>query len=90
METTYSNSAKAVQNSASSGLNTLLRFFLIPFRSGLLGFSTFFSILLVTKLLGFLLGTREVFNIDMEDLLLSMVGFILVFLIRLLENFKEK
>ena len=62
----------------------------IPIKSGIFGFATFFTILVITKLLSYGIGTAEYFLIDAYDVLLSGIGFILVFLIRFLENFKEK
>ncbi len=61
-----------------------------PVKSGLAGFAAFFSILMITKALGYLLGTQPTFNIIFDDVLLSSIGFVLVFLIRFLENLKDK
>jgi len=60
-----------------------------PIKSGLFGFAAFFSILLVTKLMSFWIGTYDEFIVDIDDVLLSVIGFILVFLIKFLENFKQ-
>ena len=68
----------------------LLNYVFQPIKSGIIGFSTFFTILILTKLLSYFIGTRDLFSVDIEDVLLSSIGFVLVFLIRLLENFKEK
>lgn len=61
-----------------------------PLRGGLWGFLIFFVLLLMVKYLGYFIGSQNEFLVDETDLILSMVGFILVFLIRFLENFKEK
>lgn len=60
-----------------------------PIKSGIFGFSAFFSILLVTKLFSYWIGTYDEFAVDLDDVLLSVIGFILVFLIKFLENFKQ-
>ncbi len=68
----------------------ILRYILFPVRSGILGFISFFVVLSTAKYFGWLLGTTMSFEIDGEDMMLSSMGFILVFLIKFLENFNEK
>ncbi len=70
--------------------STYSSFFFQPFLHGVGGFFLFLSILLLTKLLAFWLGTQNSFRIETEDAILSSVGFILLSLIRLLDNFKSK
>ncbi|KAF0149733.1 MAG: hypothetical protein FD143_2714 [Ignavibacteria bacterium] len=65
-------------------------FVLQPILHGVVGFFVFFSILLLTKLLAFWLGTQSHFSIETEDVILSFVGFILLGLIRMFDNFKSK
>jgi len=65
-------------------------FFLLPFINGLFGFTLFFTILFLTKSFSSWIGSIEVFTIDIEDVVLSSIGFILLFLIKFLENFAEK
>ena len=67
----------------------LWNYILQPFKSGILGFVSFFIVLIAAKYLGYLIGSYDNFQIDFEDALLSILGFVLVFLIRFLENFKE-
>ncbi len=68
----------------------LVNYFLKPVRSGLFGFSAFFTVLLISKYLGFLIGSLQSFVVDIEDVTLSLLGFFLVFLIKFLENFKDR
>ncbi len=63
-------------------------FFLQPLSSGLFGFALFFTILIVTKLLASFLNTG-IFFVDFDDVILSSIGFILMFLIKLLENIAQ-
>lgn len=65
-------------------------YFIIPLRSGLYGFLIFFSILVLTKLFGYMTGTQKIFFISSDDLILSMIGFAPLFLIKLLVNFKKE
>ena len=68
----------------------ILNFVFYPVRAGLFGFALFFTILLFAKFFGYLSNSYNSFAIDVEDIALSALGFILVFLIRLLQNFKGK
>ncbi len=70
--------------------NLLLKFLWLPFKSGLGGFATFFSVLLFTKFFAYLIGAQDTFEIDFGDILLSSIGFVLMFLIKFLENFRDK
>jgi hypothetical protein len=60
-----------------------------PIRSGCCGFAMFFTILLAVKLFSYIIGTYNFFAVELTDLSLSSIGFVLLFLIRELENFKE-
>ena len=66
------------------------QYLLNPLKSGLFGFAIFFTILLVVKLFSYAIGTYNFFVIEITDIELSLIGFVLLFLIRELENFKEK
>ena len=71
-------------------LYTLKDYVLSPCIAGLFGFIAFFSILIVTKFFSYMIGTYDNLAFDWDDVFLSSIGFILVFLIRFLENFKEE
>lgn len=58
--------------------------------AGLAGFTVFFVILLAAKYVGTLFGSISSFNIQTEDILLSLIGFTLLFLIKLLENLTKQ
>ena len=59
-------------------------------QSGLFGFAIFFTVLLASKYLSNLIGHSESFTIDLSDVLLSLIGFVLAFLISFLGNFSAK
>lgn len=65
----------------------LKKYLIFPIRAGLYGFTLVFSVILVLKLLSFLFGINEAFNLDLMDVMLSSVGFFLMFLIYVLKNF---
>lgn len=64
-------------------------FFIKPVASGLGGFLLFLSLLAFMKFLSSWLTPNTKFVIDNEDILLSMVGFVLMFLIVFLQNFTD-
>jgi len=66
------------------------RYILNPIKNGVLGFIAFLLVLIATKYLSYLIGSQPIFKIDGEDLLLSLIGFVLFFLIRVLENFQKE
>jgi hypothetical protein len=72
-------------------LNTYLSTYLLsPLKAGLIGFSAFFTILLFAKFVGAMLGSIEVFEIEVADVFFSMLGFVLSVLIKILENQNRK
>ena len=65
------------------------KFVVSPIKNGFVGYFTFLFVLVATKYFSFLIGNQQQFKIEAGDALLSLVGFVLFFLIRLLENLKE-
>jgi hypothetical protein len=81
----------AIEGKEFKHIASLLKnYILLPLKSGIFGFAIFITILLVVKLFSYLFGTYSYFAIEISDIELSGIGFVLLFLIRLLENFKEK
>jgi hypothetical protein len=68
----------------------LLNFVVYPSLEGVLGFAAFLCVTICAKYAGFLLGTQNSFNIDINDVELSLLGFVLVFLIKFLKNFSDE
>jgi hypothetical protein len=68
----------------------LISFFFKPFVSGLYGFTAFFTLLIFTKGITYLFGFTEQYIVSVDDVLFSILGFILVFLIKLFDNIKHK
>lgn len=90
MDNSNSHTQKGRQKIQNKFGNLLTNFLVKPIISGIVGFLLFFFILVATKWLSYVLGTQEGFAIEIDDLFLSSIGFILIGLIKLLENFKEK
>lgn len=57
-----------------SKLNTIL---IKPLKAGFLGFATIMMLLFFINLLSFVVGSNEKFGLDIIDLLLAGVGFVL-------------
>ena len=88
---TYSvDSNKNKYSDKQNLLFTLKDYIISPCIAGLFGFIAFFSILIVTKFLSYMIGTYDNLTINWDDVFLSSIGFILVFLIRFLENFNQE
>ena len=84
----------SVQEKVSSGFSVnlkspfLLKYIYYPIRAGLVGFSLFFTTIFLSKYIGFLVKNSNRFVIDINDVVLSLLGFILLGLIKLLENIR--
>jgi biotin transporter BioY len=68
----------------------LISFLIKPFVSGLYGFAAFFTVLIFTKGITYLIGFTEQYIVSSDDVLFSILGFVLVFLIKLFDNIKHK
>jgi putative Mn2+ efflux pump MntP len=58
---------------------------LVPCQSGLFGFAVFFSIILFSKFISYIIGIMPALYVEMPDIYLSIIGFVLLFLISLLK-----
>jgi len=58
--------------------NVIKTYLLDPLKSGILGFATFFSIILITTIIGYMLGFQESFNIGLSDVIYALTGFVFV------------
>jgi uncharacterized protein YacL len=65
-------------------LNRFKLFALRPIIIGLFAFSIFFTTILVTKVVTYLLVENSIFNLNIYDVLFSSIGFVLGFLIEFL------
>lgn len=81
-------------NRQKTGVNSLflhlVAYVFEPIKTGLYGFSAFFTVLVITKGFSFLLGITNLYSVGMDDVMFSLLGFILLFLLKLLENIKER
>jgi hypothetical protein len=87
MNSIPSTNDEDIDESKSQFFIGLKKYLIFPIKAGFYGFSLVFSIILFLKLLTFLFGINEVFNLDLMDVMLSSVGFVLMFLIYILKNF---
>ena len=87
MNSIPSTNDENVVESKSQFLISLKKYLIFPIKAGFYGFALVFSIILFLKLISFLFGINEVFKLDLMDVMLSSVGFFLMFLIYILKNF---
>lgn len=76
--------------SKRKGLSDIFKTSWEVFKSGMAGFAGFFSVLIFTKFVASLIGTVDTFYVNFDDVILSSIGFVLIALIKILENFKEE
>lgn len=69
---------------------TIHNYIIAPILSGLYGYTIFFSTITLVKALGTLVGSLPVFNIEIADTEMSILGFVLLFLIRFIKNFSPE
>lgn len=90
MEEINSRSVLLVTEAKNKVQYFLMNFAIKPIFAGVLGFLMFLFVIGITKFLGCCVGTIDKFTLDADDIILSLLGFFLVFLIRILENFRKK
>jgi hypothetical protein len=52
-------------------------YLLNPLSNGLTGFAAFFTLILLTKTFGYLLGSYEIFDLGLQDVIYALTGFVL-------------
>ncbi len=60
----------------SNFLKNLKIYLITPLSLGLGGFATFFSLIIFTKLFSYILGISDTFSLDLNDVILSLTGFV--------------
>lgn len=66
----------------------ITNFILDPIKFGLIGFSLAFTLLIIVKTFTYLLKYDQLFTVEIKDVSLSLVGFLVVFLVRFVQNFR--
>ncbi len=61
-----------------------------PIIAGLYGFATYFFVLLIVKMIQYYFGFSANLKMDINDLSLASIGFVLFFLIKLLQNLRKR
>ena len=78
-----------VENKSKENIGLLFqKYFLVPITRGIFGYIGFFTLLILSKYLGYLIGNRPTFQIDFTDFLLSLLGFVFIFVVKLRETTK--
>jgi hypothetical protein len=69
---------------------SICKYCINPVKYGFSGFTIFFLVIIATKFLGTIFGSITKFSLDLEDIFLSMIGFVMFFFIKILNSFKER
>jgi hypothetical protein len=79
MDTTTENRTEQVysdQIGSETFMENVKIYLLNPLSTGLAGFAAFFSLIFLTKLFGYIIGTNEIFNVNIQDVIYSLTGFV--------------
>jgi len=79
---------KLTRDEKNVGLEFFLKFLILPTRSGLYGFAAFFTLLIAAKFFWYLIGFKDWFTVTVDDVTISLLGFAIVFIVRIAQNFK--
>ena len=63
-------------DSSSESRQNVKTYLLNPLSAGLVGFAVFFSLILITKLFGSILGTNNGFILQASDVIYALTGFL--------------
>lgn len=83
----FENSLESSQSVLKSRFNSYL---LTPIKMGFLSFSILFSIILFVKLINYLAATETIFVISIYDIMISIIGFALGFLLELTLQIRKR
>ncbi|MEE9430294.1 MAG: hypothetical protein V3V16_04590 [Melioribacteraceae bacterium] len=73
----------SIESSQSISKSKFKSFFLLPTRMGFLSFAILFSIIVFVKLINYVGATDSIFVIGIYDIMISIIGFGLGFLLEL-------
>jgi hypothetical protein len=79
MDTTTENRTEQVysdQIGSETFMENVKIYLLNPLSTGLAGFAAFFSLIFLTKLFGYIIGTNDIFNVNIQDVIYSLTGFV--------------
>ena len=71
-------------------VENLKTYFLNPLSFGIAGFAAFFSLILFTNLFNYIFGISESFSIEMNDVIMSLTGFVFAAGAKFLEFFSKE
>jgi len=83
------NPTSHIDNDPKSIKSIIVDYILLPLRSAILGFSIFLSLIILIKLVEFIFISSSTFVLDLNDFLISLIGFGLAFVYSLLDKLKS-
>ncbi|GBD90404.1 hypothetical protein BMS3Abin04_01121 [bacterium BMS3Abin04] len=84
------NPTSHIDDNPKSIKSIILDYILLPLRSAIFGFSIFLSLIILIKLVEFLFIPSSSFALDLNDFLISLIGFGLAFVYSFLDNIKSE
>lgn len=79
MDTTTQNRTEQVyseQIGSETFMQNVKTYLLNPLSTGLAGFAAFFTLIFLTKLFGYIIGTNDAFDVNVQDVIYSLTGFV--------------
>jgi len=89
MKTSLTIDSRHFKGRGKKQFEILKEYFLLPAWGGLLGFALFFSLLILLKIFSYIIESQSDLTVDLTDILISFIGFILLFSVRFLEKFQK-
>ncbi len=89
MKTSLTIDSHHFKSKGKKQFEILREYLLLPAWGGLLGFALFFSLLILLKIFSYIIENQTDLTVDLTDILISFIGFVLLFSVRFLEKFQK-
>lgn len=94
MDTTTQQNTQEEVYSQTIGSETFKQnmktYLLNPLSAGLAGFAVFFTLIFLTKIFSYMIGTNEVFDLSVKDVIYSLTGFVCAAGVKFFEFFGKE
>jgi hypothetical protein len=79
MDTTTQKTTEQVYSEpigSETFMQNVKTYLLNPLSTGLAGFAAFFTLIFLTKLFSYIIGTNDAFDVNIQDVIYSLTGFV--------------
>ncbi|MFZ1292131.1 MAG: hypothetical protein WAR79_18700 [Melioribacteraceae bacterium] len=93
MESTTQNQTSEIYTETigtNNLVNNIKTYLINPLSMGLAGFTAFFSLIIFTNLFSYLFGMSDSFSLEVNDVILSLTGFVFAAGTKFLEFFSKE